>query len=143
MSLLQKAEEIARDAHAGQLDKAGQPYINHPIAVSEAMPTVKLKIIALLHDVVEDNSEYTFKRLRSEGFGDEIITPLKYLTRGKNEDYEDYIHRVGENESAVTVKLADLKHNSDRTRIPNPSVDDLMRYAKYERAIEYLETMKF
>ena len=68
MSLLQKAEEIARDAHAGQFDKAGQPYINHPIAVSEAMPTVKLKIIALLHDVVEDNPKYSFKRLRSIRF---------------------------------------------------------------------------
>jgi ppGpp synthetase/RelA/SpoT-type nucleotidyltranferase len=143
MSSLQRAEEIARQAHAGQTDKAGQPYINHPLTVASSVETEELKTIAMLHDVVEDcREEYSFDMLREEGFSAQVIGALEALTRGADENYWDYIRRVADNDLAMEVKLADLAHNSDRSRIPNPTPEDNARWEKYRKATTYLEDVK-
>jgi ppGpp synthetase/RelA/SpoT-type nucleotidyltranferase len=143
MSMLEKAIKIAEKAHAGQTDLAGQPYIGHPLAVMSQMPTEQLKIIAVLHDVVEDNSEnYSFGSLTQEGFSNDIISALISISRKKGENYWDYIRRVAENNLATEVKLADIAHNSDRSRIASPTPKDEARWAKYEKAKRYLTEIK-
>jgi ppGpp synthetase/RelA/SpoT-type nucleotidyltranferase len=141
--MFEKSLEIATKAHEGQTDKSGKPYIEHPKFVADLMPTEELKTIAILHDVVEDNPEkYSFDQLREQGFGDEIITPLNHLTRDKEENYWDYIRRVADNDTAIEVKLADLRHNADLTRISAPSPYDISRKKQYDNAMEYLKIVK-
>ena len=131
--MLNKAIEIAARAHNGQTDKGGKPYILHPLRVllnfceseSEAV-----KICAVLHDVVED-TDITLKELQSEGFSDEVITALDFLTKRENESYENFIDRVLTNEIACKVKNGDLADNMDLTRIPNPTEKDKERIKKY------------
>ncbi|MDR0974591.1 MAG: hypothetical protein LBL80_02735 [Ruminococcus sp.] len=143
MSTLKRAEEIARKAHEHQTDKAGQPFFIHPQTVSAAMATEELKIIGMLHDVVEDHpKEYNFEMLRSEGFSEPVIEALTALTRVGDENYWDYIRRVADNDKALEVKLADLAHNCDRSRIPNPTPEDEARWKKYEKAASYLSDVK-
>jgi ppGpp synthetase/RelA/SpoT-type nucleotidyltranferase len=143
MSTLKRAEEIAHQAHKTQTDKAGQPFIIHPQTVSVAMDTEELKIIGMLHDVVEDHpKEYTFEKLREERFSETIIEALTALTRIEKENYWDYIRRVADNDLAIEVKLADLAHNSVRSRIPNPTAEDEARWDKYEKAAKYLLDVK-
>ncbi|MDR1705353.1 MAG: hypothetical protein LBS19_11805, partial [Clostridiales bacterium] len=145
MSALIRAEEIAREAHAGQTDKAGQPYIGHPLAVMANMPSdeEELRIIALLHDVLEEKPEaYSIERLKAEGFTERVLSALEAITKLKGENYWDYIRRVADNDLAVEVKLADLEHNQIRGRIPNPSLKDIARWEKYRRAAAYLDNVK-
>ena len=136
---VKKALQIAFDAHKDQVDKAGLPYIYHPFYLATQMETEDSIIVALLHDVVED-SHYTFEEIESYGFSPSIISALRLLTHEDSEDYIAYIHRVKANELARIVKLADLKHNSDESRLSH--IDDKVRerLQRYSKSIEILET---
>jgi (p)ppGpp synthase/HD superfamily hydrolase len=136
--LTTKAFNIARRAHAGQKDKGGMPYVLHVFRVAEEMTTEIETVVALLHDVVED-SNITFEDLIKIGIPNIAVDALKQLTRDKKTDYKDYIENIKQNTLATKVKLADLKHNSDINRIPNPTEYDLKRLAKYKEAIKILE----
>ncbi len=127
----EKAFRIAEKAHAGQKDKAGKDYIVHPAAVAGMLETDEEKAVAYLHDVVED-TDVTLEDLRSFGFNELIVEAVKAITKTEGEDYDDYIERLSENELAVKVKLADMKHNSDITRFDEPTEKDIERCRKYE-----------
>lgn len=131
-----KAIKIAFAAHQGQLDKAGLPYILHPIHLAEQMETEETCIVALLHDTVED-TYVTFEELEKE-FSEEVIEALKLLTHNKTIPYMDYVEKIKSNPIAKVVKLADLKHNSDITRLDFISKKDEERKEKYQKAIKLL-----
>lgn len=133
--MLNKAIGIATRAHAGQVDKAGEPYILHPLRVMLSRDNDLERISAVLHDVVED-SETTFEDLRKEGFSEETIAVLDCLTRRKCENYDNYIERIIKNETACRIKLADLYDNMDLSRIKNPTDKDEARIKKYRKAAE-------
>ena len=137
--------KIAYKQHEGQLDKAGLPYIFHPYHLAEQMGNDEYAIcVALLHDVVED-TDMTLEELASQGFPAEIIYALKCLTHEEGVPYLGrYIERIKENPLARKVKLADLKHNSDLSRLsPTKNQDEQKRrekrIQKYAKAIELLE----
>jgi (p)ppGpp synthase/HD superfamily hydrolase len=134
MSLLERAICIAARAHEGQLDKAGAPYILHALRVMLAMSCDEERIVAVLHDVIEDTS-YTFESLKAEGFSAKIINAIDGLTRRSDETYDDFILRVRTNSIARRVKLADLADNSDLTRFRTPLQEDRDRTLKYRRAL--------
>ncbi len=131
-----KALKIATRAHKGQLDKAGEPYINHPKTVARMLGTEDAQTVALLHDVIEDTS-VTPNDLRKAGFSDDIITALDCLTQREGEMRQEYIMRVAENLLATLVKLSDLKHNQELSRIKNPSEKDFERVARYREEERY------
>jgi len=134
--LLYKTLELVLRVFDDKVDKGGLPYFNHLFKVYEGVSSYNEKIIALLHDIVEDTN-VTFDDLKSFGYNDEIIKPLTYLTKKKGEYYPDYIDRIISSNDIHTlnVKLSDLKHNMDITRIKNPSVNDYERISKrYEPA---------
>ena len=131
-----KAMKIAYDAHHGQLDKSGVPYICHPIHLSEQMVTEEECIVALLHDVVEDTN-ITFEQLEKE-FSDNVIQALKLLTHDDSVPYMEYVRKLKDNPIARNVKLADLNHNSDVTRLDAMSEKDKLRNEKYNEAIRIL-----
>ncbi|MBQ8912832.1 MAG: bifunctional (p)ppGpp synthetase/guanosine-3',5'-bis(diphosphate) 3'-pyrophosphohydrolase [Lachnospiraceae bacterium] len=135
-ALLKKAEEIATKAHKGQFDRCGVEYINHPRTVASYVDNPKEKIIAWLHDTIED-TDITESDLRPI-FGDEITDTVLILTRHPDEDYFDYIRRVMENPTAIKVKLADLTHNMQPDRIKHPSDMDNERREKYQKAYKML-----
>ena len=137
MLLYQQALAIAKDAHKGQVDKAGVDYIQHPLFVASLVEGELAKTVALLHDVVED-SDWTLEDLRKEGLPEEVVQAVGILTKKRNEKYEEYILRVKQNSLARQVKLADLKHNSDLSRLANVTEKKRKRVAKYQKAIEYL-----
>ncbi|WP_070001036.1 GTP pyrophosphokinase [Cellulosilyticum sp. I15G10I2] len=132
---LDKAILIATTAHQGQVDKAGAPYILHPLRVMLGCKTEDAQICAVLHDVIEDTA-VTFEDLSAAGFKKEIITSLDALTKRKNETYDEFIKRVMENRLACHVKLADLADNMNLSRIPNLSEEDYQRVKKYRRAAD-------
>ena len=134
---VKKAFNIAYNAHAGQYDKSGIPYIFHPVHIAERMSSVDEIIVALLHDVVED-TKLSLKDLQKEGTQENILEAIALLTHDKSEDYMEYIKKIKKNTLACTVKIADLEHNSDITRIDNPSVDDYKRLDKYKKALDIL-----
>ena len=134
--LTRKAMVIAYEAHKNQVDKSGVPYIYHPIHVAEQMGTENECIIALLHDVVEDTN-VTFKQLE-EVFSKEIIDILKLLTREENIEYDEYIKRIKNNSIACKVKIADLTHNLDKTRLDFVTEVDVKRNEKYKKALQIL-----
>lgn len=127
---------IAYEAHRNQVDKSGVPYIYHPIHVAEQMNTENECIIALLHDVVEDTN-VTFKQLE-EVFSKEVIDILKLLTREENIEYDEYIKRIKNNSIACKVKIADLTHNLDKTRLDFVTEADVRRNEKYKKALQIL-----
>ena len=138
MSTLEKAIEIATAAHSGQLDKAGNDYITHPLRVMAAGKSINEKIVGVLHDVVED-TEWTFEMLAAEGFSDEIIDALRCVTKlSENEPYDKFIARVKTNSLAVAVKLNDLSDNMDIRRLPYLSDKDVKRLKKYLKAYKQL-----
>lgn len=138
--LTRLASKIAYKAHEGQVDKAGVPYIFHPIHIAEQMDTEESCIVALLHDVVED-SDITIDYL-SKYFSEEVMAALKILTKNENDDYVEYIKRVKTNKLATKVKLKDLKHNSDLTRLDIVTDEDRERSTKYINATRYLEDIE-
>ena len=134
MATLQRAIEIARQAHSGQLDKAGKDYIDHPLRVMEKGTTEDEKIVGVLHDVVED-SDWTFEMLRAAGFSPNVMFALRHLTKkSENEDYDEFISRVLKNELAARVKLNDLEDNLDLSRLEIVTPADIERCEKYKRA---------
>lgn len=134
--LTRKAMILAYDAHKNQFDKSNVPYIYHPIHLAEQMDTELECIVALLHDVVED-TEITFKDLEKE-FPEEVVDLLKILTHDKKVDYMDYIRNVKKSVIATKIKIADLEHNADITRLDNITLDDIKRTEKYKKALEIL-----
>ena len=126
------------DLHSGQKDKSGVPYIYHIIHVAEQMNTEEETMVALLHDTLEDTklNPNTIKVI----YGEHILEAVELLTHKKNEPYFDYIMKIKDNPLARKVKIADLKHNMDLTRIANPSDKDFKRVEKYKKALEILES---
>lgn len=138
MSTLERAVAIAAQAHAGQLDKAGAPYLLHPLRLMLQMETTDERIAAVLHDVVED-SGWSLERLLDEGFSETVVEAIDSVTRRPEETYEEFVIRASHNPIGRRVKLADLRDNSDLRRISNPTVTDHERVEKYQRAIALLE----
>ena len=137
MELIERARVIAVAAHAGQMDKAGKPYIEHPLAVAEKLRGEREKIVALLHDVVED-SPVTLEDIRQAGFGEEVVAALECITKRAGEAYGEYLARVMSNPIARSVKLADLAHNMDLSRFETMTERDWQRHRKYEHAVAVL-----
>jgi Guanosine polyphosphate pyrophosphohydrolases/synthetases len=136
--LTKKAMKIAFAAHEGQKDKSGLPYINHPLHVAEQMNDEDTCVVALLHDVAED-SDITIEELEKEGFTEAQIEAVRLITHNKNVPYLDYVKNLSTNRIAKTVKLADIEHNSDLTRLSNADEDDISRNRdKYEAAYKIL-----
>lgn len=138
MSTLERAIEIATEAHRGQFDKAGNNYIGHPLRVMDAGKTTNEKIVGVLHDVIED-TDWTFEKLALEGFSKEVIDALRCVTKlYENEPYDKFIDRVKTNPLAVKVKLNDLSDNMDIRRLPYISDNDVKRLKKYLKAYQQL-----
>ena len=137
-NLLQRAIEIATLAHEGQVDKSGQPYIDHVLRVMNAGANIEEKIVGVLHDVVED-STWSFEALAAEGFPPHIIAALRSITkRSATEPYEKFIERVKKNPLATAVKLNDLTDNMDIRRLPYLSDKDVNRLKRYLKAYKKL-----
>jgi len=137
VSTLERAIALAADAHQGQKDKAGQPYILHPLRIMLRLSGEQERIAAVLHDVVED-THWTLEQLRQEGFAEGVLEAVEALTRREGEDYFDFVRRAAENPIARVVKIADLEDNADPSRIADPSDRDLKRIARYHRAMAFL-----
>ena len=137
--LTKKALAFCYEAHKGQVDKTGLPYVFHPLHLAEQMTDEDTTVVALLHDVMED-TPHTEQDLRALGIGDAVIEALRLLTHDPTVPYMDYVAQIKSNPIAKTVKLADLRHNSDLTRMSPDMIDDraLKRKAKYLAAIELL-----
>ena len=136
-SLTKLAMQVAFDAHKEQKDKAGLPYIFHPFHLAEQMTDEVTFCTALLHDVVED-TDITFEHLSELGFTAPILDALKLLTHDKSVPYMDYIKKIAENPVARAVKLADLLHNSDLSRLDTVDEKARKRAEKYKQAVELL-----
>lgn len=135
--LTKLAMRLSFDAHKDQVDKTGLPYIFHPFHLAETMDDENSICVALLHDIVED-TDMTFDELIKHGFNNEIISALRLLTHDPKVPYMDYVAKIKENELAKKVKLADLRHNSDLSRLDIVDEYALERNNKYLIAIEYL-----
>lgn len=133
MATLERALVIAAEAHQGTTDKGGAPYILHPLRLLHQMSTADERIVALLHDVVED-SPWTLDALRAEGFSEEIVSAMDGLTRREDETYDDFIARGVTNPLARRVKLADIEDNMDLRRLGDIGEKDLERLQRYQRA---------
>jgi (p)ppGpp synthase/HD superfamily hydrolase len=134
MASLETAIAIAAEAHKGQRDKGGQPYILHPLRVMMKLKTENERIVAVLHDVLED-TPITEDDLRQRGFSSAIIEALRCLTREADEPYEAFIRRVKRNPLASAVKVHDMTDNMDLSRIPAPKDEDFKRVEKYRAAL--------
>lgn len=133
-SNLSLAIKIATEAHDGQEDRGGAPYILHPLRVMLAVQGDRERIAAVLHDVAEDCREWPLLRLQTQPFSGAVHDALDALTRRKGEDYFDFINRCAADPIARVVKLADLKDNQDISRIKNPTEKDAERVRKYVTA---------
>jgi (p)ppGpp synthase/HD superfamily hydrolase len=138
MSTLERAICIAAEAHAGQTDKAGAPYILHPLRVMGRVSSQEERIVAVLHDVIED-TDWTPDRLRAEGFSEIILDALDCVTHRPEEGYEDFVRRAAVHPVARQVKRADILDNMDPTRISEPTERDARRMEKYARALAILD----
>ena len=134
---LDRAIELAKQHHEGQTDKAGKPYIEHPLRVMSQVESEEEKIVAVLHDIVED-TDISLDDLRNEGFSEKVVSAVECLTKQDGENYDSYIERISFNPLAVKIKLADLEDNSDLTRLPEVTDKDLERIEKYDKALEKL-----
>ncbi len=135
---LERAIEIAVDAHAGQTDKAGEPYIRHPLRVMRAMDTDTERVVAVLHDVVED-SPYTLEHIQGR-FGADVRDAVDCLTRREDEDYvEEFVARAAEDDTARAVKRADIEDNMNLTRLSDLDVGDFERLQRYHEALQALQ----
>lgn len=136
---LERAIEIAVNAHKGVQDKGGNPYILHPLRVMISLTSVEEKIVGVLHDVVEDAPSWTFDRLREEGFSDEILNGLKSVTKlNDNENYDAFVERARSNKIGRKVKIADIKDNLDVTRIDQLTERDIERIERYKISLKRL-----
>ena len=135
----EKAYKIAKKAHLGQVDKAGEDYIKHPEKVASFVKTDEEKAVAYLHDVIED-TELTLENLYEYDFSKEVIEAVDIITKKRGEDYQSYLNSVKKNKLARAVKLADLRHNSDLTRLTKVTEKDIERKEKYQKAINFLNS---
>lgn len=136
--LTNEAMKLAYKAHHGQVDKGGIPYIFHPFHLAEQMPDEYTTCVALLHDVVED-TDVTLEEIKAF-FPPEVADAVAVMTHGKDEPYLDYVRRVSKHPIARIVKLADLRHNSDQTRLENADEATRLYFQeKYRKAFEILE----
>ena len=132
MATLEKAIEIAAQAHVGQKDKSGQPYILHPLWLMQQFEEIEFQMVAVLHDVVED-SAFTLDDLTSAGFAPAVVAGVDAMTRRSDETYKAYIDRVQAHPIALRVKLADLEHNMDVRRLGRFQPKDHDRLEKYHQ----------
>jgi len=140
MSLLEKAIAIAVNAHRGQTDKVGQPYILHPLRMMLRLENENERIVAVLHDVLEDTA-VTVDDLRREGFPEEILVALAHVTKREGEDYQAFVARAAGNSIARRVKLADLEDNLDVRRLETVGDKEAKRLSKYVVAWRYLKSV--
>ena len=142
-SPLERAIAIAVHAHRGQVDKAGAPYVLHPLRMMSRMTDDDSRMAAVLHDVVEDCPGWTLERLRAEGIPNAVVEAVAFLTKRPEEegDYEAFIRRAARNPIACRVKFADLEDNMDLSRIAAPGERDFRRVEKYRKAKALLETL--
>ena len=133
MPTLEDAIALALEAHRGQVDKGGQPYILHPLRVMLRMESEVERVVGILHDVVED-TWYTKEDLRSRGYPTEVLEPLDCLTKRPGEEYEDFIKRIEPNPLARRVKLMDIEDNMDVRRLSTMTENDLQRLERYRKA---------
>ncbi len=137
---LQRAIEIALEAHKGALDKGGNPYILHPLRLMLQMDSEEEMIVAVLHDVVEDSEKWSFDKLHKEGFSKKIINSLRSVTKeNENEDYEKFIDRSVKDKIGRKVKIADISDNLDISRLKEVTDKDILRINKYKKALEKLK----
>ncbi len=139
MSTIERAIAIAAEAHAGQRDKAGQPYILHCLRVMLRLATDEERIVAVLHDLFED-TDWRREDLGREGFPSPVLDAIVALTRQDGESYEAFVRRAGSHPLARRVKLADLEDNMDLSRLPHPSAHDHVRVRKYQEAYRLLNS---
>lgn len=132
-----KALKLCFEAHKDQVDKCGTPYVFHPFHLAEQSTDESTTVVALLHDVVED-TRYTLKDLEDMGFSKDILDALALLTHDPGVPYMDYVRKIKNNPVARAVKLLDLKHNSDTTRLDTVDEKALQRVEKYKAAIAEL-----
>ena len=136
--LFDRAMQIAIRAHMGQKDKAGRDYVMHPIRVAERCKDPRAKIVALLHDTIED-TPVTAEYLRGEGFPEEIVRGVLSVTKlNDDEEYDDFVAKAAENAIGREVKIADLEDNMDIRRLKEINDKDVERLRKYLRAWQYL-----
>ena len=135
--LTKKALKLCFEAHKNQVDKTGVPYVFHPFHLAEQMTDEISTVCALLHDVVED-TEYGFSDLRAMGFPQEAIEVLTLLTHEEGVPYMEYVKKIKTNPIAKQVKISDLKHNSDLTRMDMVDERALQRTEKYKEALKLL-----
>lgn len=135
--LTKKAMKLCFAAHKDQFDKSGIPYVFHPIHLAEQMSTEETTVVALLHDVIED-TDYTIENLTDMGFKKEITDAIGLMTHAAGVDYFEYVAAIKNNPIARAVKLADLNHNSDLSRLDVVDEKALKRREKYLKAIKML-----
>ena len=140
-NLLQKAIDLATEAHKGQTDRAGKPYIGHITRVMRAGQTVEERMAGILHDIVEDTHR-TFEALLHEGIPADVVDAVRCLTKMEGESYDQFIERVKTNPIAVAVKLNDLRDNMDVTRLPALTEKDMERLKKYHRSYSELSKLQ-
>ena len=139
MPTLEDAIILATDAHRGQKDRNDEPYIMHPLRVAAQLWGYDERMVAVLHDVVED-TEVTLDQLRHAGYPEHIVAAVDAISKKKdaNEPYSSYIRRVKANPLATRVKIADLRDNANLGRLPKVLASDLARLDRYNRALQYL-----
>ncbi|MEO5376492.1 MAG: GTP pyrophosphokinase [Magnetococcus sp. DMHC-6] len=142
MSTLEQAIQTATLGHAGQMDKAGQPYILHPLRLMLQATTREEQIVAVLHDVVEDTN-ITLEDLQQAGFSPTILTAVACLTRHPNDSYDLYLERIKSNSLACKVKINDLEDNMNLRRLPATLTErDCLRLQKYQKAWHNLKALE-
>ncbi len=139
MPSLEDTIALAAEAHRGQVDKGGQPYILHPLRLMLHLRSDVDRIVGVLHDVVED-THFTQEDLRSRGYPTDVLEALDCLTKRPAEEYEDFIQRIKPNPIARRVKLVDLEDNMDVRRLPTMNEEDFQRLKKYRKAWAELNT---
>ena len=135
--MTKKAIKLMFEKHKDQVDKSGMPYVFHPFHLAEQMDDEETTITALLHDIVED-TDTTFDDLRELVFSDNVINALKLMTHDKNIDYFEYVKNISKNPIARKVKIKDLEHNMDTSRLDEVTDKDLERVKKYKKCYKYL-----
>lgn len=140
-TMTKKAIKLMYEKHKDQVDKSNIPYVLHPLHVAEQMTDEYRTVVALLHDIVED-TDVTLEQLDMTGFPQEVLDALRVLTHSSGVDYFKYIEEIGKNEIAIDVKLADLEHNSDLSRLDEITEKDIARVEKYKKSMVYLKKIK-
>ena len=136
-----KAIKLMYEAHKNQLDKSGIPYVFHPWHVAESMTDEKRCIVALLHDVIED-TDITIDNLRQEGFPEDVIEAIDVLTHKEGVDYAEYIRNIAHNPIAIDVKISDLLHNLDKSRLSDDLKTSKVKNELYQSSVNYLLRVK-